>query len=779
MALYITLLLLSLITPLVSSLSTFSIYETSNQTIICALTTNSTNRRAYSLNCTSTDFTVNPSASFSGIVSGDGFLCSLRTLSSSSSSIMHCWRLSATGMIYKRIYQGPALHQLEAGNSHICGLVNGTNRLQCWQWPEFNSNSTQNFTSIAVGEDFLCGLSQTGNITCLSTGSTSVTGPDRVFGGSFGSFSVISAGFRNFCAIKESDRGLVCWEKIVGGDWEEIVGGAGEEVPQGKFTGVALGYNRTCALRDNGTVVCWGQNNFTLPTALQETSFLSIEAKTSVFCGVSTNNFSLYCWGSEDFKGSNFKVFDQILPAPCTTRTCPCNELPGSGLFCSQGESVCLPCDRKTPPSVIPPTPSPQQKPPPQGKSSSGGWNGKMVALLVVGCVGSLSWVLVSAYFLYRFCRGRGCRVHDSGRLDKSGGSQSEHDSENPQPQPPTPVLEKRLSQLASMGNVGHLEVFALQELLEITNNFSENHKIGTGSFGSVYQATLEDGRQVAIKRAEISNISPTAIVTKRQEDKDNAFLNELESLSRLHHRNLVRLLGFCEDNNELVLVYEFMSNGSLHDHLHSLESSPLMSWPKRIKVALDAARGIEYLHEYAVPTIIHRDIKSSNILLDATWTAKVSDFGLSLMGPSDDESHLSLRAAGTFGYMDPEYYRLQKLTTKSDVYSFGVVLLEMLSGYRAIHKNENGVPRNVVDFVVPYIIQDEIHRVLDPRVPPPTPYEIEAVTYVGYLAADCVHLEGRDRPSMTDTVNSLERALNACSVLPPSLSRSTTHSSI
>ncbi|KAK2658933.1 hypothetical protein Ddye_005466 [Dipteronia dyeriana] len=768
--LYITLLLLSLITPLVSSLSTFSISETFNQTMICALTTNSTNRRAYSLNCTSTGFPVNPSASLSGIVSGDGFLCSLRTLSSSSSSILHCWRFSATnrtGIIYKRIYKGPALHQLEAGNSHICGLVNGTNRLQCWQLPEFNSTQN-NFTSIAVGEDFLCGLSQTGNISCLNTTtSTSVTSPDRI---PSGSFSLISAGFRHVCAIKDSDRGLVCW------GWEEM---GREEAPRGKFTGVALGENRSCALRDNGTVVCWGQNNFTLPTALQGTSFLSIEAKTSVFCGVSTCNFSLFCWGSEDFR-PNFMVFDQILPGPCT-RTCPCKLLPGSGSFCSQGESICLPCDRKTPPSVNPPTPQPQQQPPPppQGESSSGGWNGKMVALLVVGCVGSLSWVLVSAYFLYRYCRGRGCRVHDSGRLDESSGSQSEHDRENLQPQPPSPVLKKRLSQLASMGNVGHLEEFALQVLLEITNNFSEDHKIGTGSFGSVYHATLEDGRLVAIKRAEISNVSPTAIVTKRQEDKDNAFLNELESLSRLHHRNLVRLLGFCEDYNELVLVYEFMSNGSLHDHLHSLESSPLMSWPRRIKVALDAARGIEYLHEYAVPTIIHRDIKSSNILLDATWTAKVSDFGLSLMGPGDDESHLSLRAAGTFGYMDPEYYRLQKLTTKSDVYSFGVVLLEILSGYRAIHKNENGVPRNVVDFVVPYIVQDEIHRVLDPRVPPPTPYEIEAVTYVGYLAADCVHLEGRDRPSMTDTVNSLERALNACSVPPASLSRSTTHSSI
>jgi serine/threonine protein kinase len=255
--------------------------------------------------------------------------------------------------------------------------------------------------------------------------------------------------------------------------------------------------------------------------------------------------------------------------------------------------------------------------------------------------------------------------------------------------------------------------------------------------------------------------------VTKRQEDNDSAFVNELESLSRLHHKNLVKLLGFYEDKNERILVYEYMNNGSLNDHLHKFQTSTIMSWSGRIKVALDAARGIEYLHKYAMPPIIHRDIKTSNILLDSKCVAKVADFGLSLMGPEDEESHISLLAAGTVGYMDPEYYRLQHLTTKSDVYSFGVVLLELLSGYKAIHKNENGVPRNVVDFVVPFIVQDEIHRILDPKLPPPTPFEIEGVAFVGYLACDCVRLEGRDRPSMSHVVNSLEKALEACLAQP------------
>jgi len=181
-------------------------------------------------------------------------------------------------------------------------------------------------------------------------------------------------------------------------------------------------------------------------------------------------------------------------------------------------------------------------------------------------------------------------------------------------------------------------------------------------------------------------------------------------------------------------------------------------------------------MHTYAVPPIIHRDIKSPNILLDAAWTAKVSDFGLSLLNDlssggggdgnagavvDDDEPCVT---AGTVGYMDPEYYRLQHLTDKSDVYSFGVVLLELLSGCKVIQRFEgSGTPKNVVDVTVPHIEADRVHRVLDARLPLPTPGEMEAVAYVGYLAADCVRPAGRDRPTMSEVVGVLERAVAAC----------------
>ncbi|XVF30124.1 hypothetical protein REPUB_Repub16aG0029900 [Reevesia pubescens] len=595
------------------SLSTVSISETSNLTIICALVPLTSGSQQYYLNCSSfpapgiQNPPFNSNVSFSGIVSGDGFICGLRpSFSSSNISVMLCWRFFSNGTTieFKRIYKGPALNQLEAGNSHICGL-NETNALECWQWPEFNQTKDQNFTNIAVGEDFVCGLSEAGKIICLGN----VAGIyDQEFRGNY---SVIAAGFRHVCAIS-LDNDLECWGDKVG------------DRPQGKFNALALGQNRSCALRTNGKVVCWGlNNNFSLPQELRNESFITIKAKRNVFCGVLTFNFSLFCWGDANFN-SNSMIFSQVLPGPCrSSNNCRCGSVPGSGLLCSNGGSICQPCN--TPLAPITPSPPSAPSPQPQNRSTSSDLNGRMVAFLVVGCVGSFSLLLVVGFFIFRYCKGGGCRVHDSGRLDENGAPSNGVSNQPRTPQAPlaSPVLDKRLSQLTSMGNTGRLEEFSLEALIQATNNFSEDHKIGTGSFGSVFHATLDDAREVAIKRAEITSTSSFAIGTKREEDKDNAFVNELEYLSRLHHKNLVRLLGFCEDFNERVLVYEYVNNGTLHDHLHKFQNSPFMSWAVRLKIALDAARGIEYLHEYAVPPIIHRDIKSSNILLDATWNAK------------------------------------------------------------------------------------------------------------------------------------------------------------
>ncbi|KAK7817786.1 serine/threonine-protein kinase-like protein ccr4 [Quercus suber] len=289
-------------------------------------------------------------------------------------------------------------------------------------------------------------------------------------------------------------------------------------------------------------------------------------------------------------------------------------------------------------------------------------------------------------------------------------------------------------------------EKFPLKMLLEATNNFSKDCEIGKIGFGSLYRAILDDGREVTIHRAEISM---------------SEFARGVEAWSRLDHKNVVRLLGFCKNGEDGLLVSEYLGYGTLHWHLHSPESSSLMSWAARIKVALDIARGIEYLHVYAVPPIIHRNIKPLNIFLDATLTAKLSNFFLSVEAPVDNWSGYECETlAGTFMYMAPEYMYNSRVTTKVDVYSFGVVLLEMLSGLKAIHTNENGGQISIISFLAPYIAQKEIYRFMDPKVPPPTTLEMEALANIAYLALDCVSKERELRPSMTTVANTIQSTL-------------------
>ncbi|KAI3972812.1 hypothetical protein MKX01_019470 [Papaver californicum] len=740
---------------LASSSSSLSISETSNQVLICSLIPSSPGLLQKSfLNCTNFPTTnqtpvVSPNVSISAITGGNGFQCILSP-TSSETCVLRCWRFSGndTDIIrYKRIYRGPMLDELVSGNSHICARVTSTNRVECWQWQEFNSGGSYNLFGISVGGEFLCGLTESKTIKCLGNDRDVVGAPPD------GTFNVVKAGNCHACAIS-TDGSLKCWGEMVG------------EVPAGNFIDLALGNNRTCALRINRTMACWGgDNDFMLPEELREMEFIRIEAKKGVFCGVITKNFSVFCWGNNEFFSPSM-VFREVQPGPCS-KTCPCKFVPGSQRFCKEG-GICPPCSSPTSPAL-------QTSPPPLVSMQSGccGNDKRRVVFLVVGCVGTLSLIFVFGFFLFKFCKNRVCRIHDSGRLDqvsvqpspigsiRCGGSQIR-------------VLASQERRLGKLYSMGYLEEFSLETLRRVTRDFSTGNKIGHGSFGLVYRAILDDGREVAIKRAVSISTSSYAsaaatagtAATKRQNEKENAFIAELAYLSRLNHKNLVKLLGYCEEQNECTLVYEYIANGTLHDQLHKLEPAPpLNSWTTRLKVALDAARGIEYLHTYAVPSIIHRDIKSSNILLDAAWTAKVADFGLSLIGPKDHEPYLSLKAAGTVGYMDPEYFRLQQLTTKSDVYSFGVVLLELLSGFKAVHPNETGVPRSIVDYIVPHILDDKMHYVLDPKLPAPTPYEIEAVTQVGYLAADCVNLEGRNRPSMNVVVSCLEDALADCEV--------------
>ncbi|KAH9622394.1 hypothetical protein KSS87_023328 [Heliosperma pusillum] len=300
---------------------------------------------------------------------------------------------------------------------------------------------------------------------------------------------------------------------------------------------------------------------------------------------------------------------------------------------------------------------------------------------------------------------------------------------------------------------------FTFKELTRATDNFNSSAQVGRGGYGKVYKGTLADDTVIAVKRAEEGSLQGT-----------REFLTEIHILSRLHHRNLVSLVGYCGENGEQMLVYEFMPNGTLQDWL-SGKSERSLSFSMRLRIALGAAKGILYLHREANPPIFHRDIKASNILLDSNLIAKVADFGLSRLAPAiDDEDdvshHVSTVVKGTPGYLDPEYFLTHKLTDKSDVYSLGVVFLELLTGVRPISYG-----RNLVREVSAAHKSGTLLDIIDSRM---NGYSCECVERFIALARRCCGDKPETRPSMLDVVRELEDILQ---MVPDSITMSDTTS--
>lgn len=288
---------------------------------------------------------------------------------------------------------------------------------------------------------------------------------------------------------------------------------------------------------------------------------------------------------------------------------------------------------------------------------------------------------------------------------------------------------------------------FTFSELEEATNDFEK--KIGSGGYGVVYYGKLKDGREIAVK-----------VLTSNSFQGKREFSNEVSLLSRIHHRNLVQFLGYCQEDGKCILVYEFMHNGTLKEHLYGpLTRERGINWIKRLEIAEDAAKGIEYLHTGCVPSIIHRDLKTSNILLDKNKRAKVSDFGLSKLAV-DGASHVSSIVRGTVGYLDPEYYISQQLTDKSDVYSFGVILLELISGQEAISNESFGVNcRNIVQWAKMHIESGDIQGIIDPSLR--DEYDIQSMWKIAEKALMCVQPHGHMRPSMSEVLKEVQDAIS------------------
>ncbi|KAI4356480.1 hypothetical protein L6164_000502 [Bauhinia variegata] len=315
------------------------------------------------------------------------------------------------------------------------------------------------------------------------------------------------------------------------------------------------------------------------------------------------------------------------------------------------------------------------------------------------------------------------------------------------------PMTPRSEGEILSSSN---LKSFTYSELRTATRNFRPDSVLGEGGFGSVFKGWIDEHSLAPTKPG-----TSMAIAVKRLNQEGfqghKEWLAEINYLGQLHHPNLVKLIGYCFEDDHRLLVYEFMLKGSVENHLFRRGShfQPL-SWNLRLKIALEAAKGLAFLHNTETK-VIYRDFKTSNILLDSKYNAKLSDFGLARDGPIGDKSHVSTRVMGTQGYAAPEYISTGHLTHKSDVYSFGVVLLELLSGRRAIDKNRPTGEHNLVEWAKPYLSNKRrVFRVIDGRLE--GQYALSKAQRAASLAYQCLSMEPKFRPSMDEVVKALEQ---------------------
>ncbi|KAK5804189.1 serine/threonine-protein kinase PCRK1-like [Gossypium arboreum] len=308
-----------------------------------------------------------------------------------------------------------------------------------------------------------------------------------------------------------------------------------------------------------------------------------------------------------------------------------------------------------------------------------------------------------------------------------------------------------------------NLRVFTVSELKSATKNFSRSFMLGEGGFGCVYKGSLKSPEdpsekiEVAVKQ-----------LGKRGLQGHKEWVTEVNVLGVVEHANLVKLVGYCAEDDERgiqrLLIYEYMPNRSVENHL-SVRSETTLSWAMRLKIAQDAARGLAYLHEGMEFQIIFRDFKSSNILLDEQWNAKLSDFGLARLGPSEGLTHISTAVVGTMGYAAPEYIQTGRLTSKIDVWSYGVFLYELITGRRPFDKNRPKNEQRLLEWVKPYLSDRKFQLILDPRLK--GKYQLKSAQRLVVVANRCLVRNPKSRPKMSEVLEMVNRIVEASSAGP------------
>ncbi|XP_034679751.1 wall-associated receptor kinase-like 1 isoform X2 [Vitis riparia] len=349
----------------------------------------------------------------------------------------------------------------------------------------------------------------------------------------------------------------------------------------------------------------------------------------------------------------------------------------------------------------------------------------RMVLAGILAGVGTLLLV-ICAWWLYKVLKRRQKIKYKEKCIKRNGGL----------------LLEQQLS--SSEGNVDKTKLFTSKELEKATDRYNENRVVGQGGQGTVYKGMLIDGRIVAVKKLKIVG-----------DGKVEQFINEVVILSQINHRNVVKLLGCCLETAVPLLVYEFIPNGTLSEHIHDQNEEFPITWEMRLRIATEVAGALSYLHSAASIPIYHRDIKSTNILLDDKYRAKVADFGTS-KSVAIDQTHLTTQVQGTFGYLDPEYFQSSQFTEKSDVYSFGIVLIELLTGKKPILPIASEEGKSLASYFILSMNEDRLSDLLDAQVVKEG--RKEEINAIAFLARRCINLNGKKRPTMMEAAMELER---------------------
>ncbi|KAL7105878.1 hypothetical protein ACP275_07G074000 [Erythranthe tilingii] len=303
-------------------------------------------------------------------------------------------------------------------------------------------------------------------------------------------------------------------------------------------------------------------------------------------------------------------------------------------------------------------------------------------------------------------------------------------------------LLKQQLS--SNETTIESTKIFSAKELEKATNNYSNDRILGRGGYGTVYRGILRDKRIVAIKKSIIMDHSQIEV-----------FINEVVILTQVNHRNVVKLMGCCLETEVPLLVYEYVSNNTLFYHIQNSGDMPWFSWENRLRIATEAASALAYLHSSAAMPIIHRDVKSANILLDEYYTAKIADFGASRLIPID-RTQVTTLVQGTLGYLDPEYFQTSQLREKSDVYSFGVVLAELLTGRKPLCIQKIEEEMNLSTYFVMFVTKNRLFQIIEPRILKEG--SLEQISAVAAIVKRCLELKGEERPAMKEVMMELER---------------------